>query len=84
MGGVESLTGPAPEITGTRPPDRVPWWVAASRENTHLAGPHSARRFRELNCALERMWTRPPINSRCPDTHVCGSPGEWMNVKMGM
>jgi len=85
------LTGPAPEITGTRPPDRVPlveWRLPKGRSYLTLAGPHfrPGGTFRELELrALERKADAPSYQfALFSDTHLStASPGEWMNVKMG-
>ncbi|NLC56266.1 MAG: hypothetical protein GX774_05460 [Armatimonadetes bacterium] len=85
------LTGPAPEITGTRSPDRVPlteWLLPKGRSYLTVAGPHfrPGGTFRALELrALERKVAPPSFQfALLSDTHLTtASPGEWMNAKMG-
>lgn len=84
-----ALTGPAPSVTGTRPPDDVPlatWLLPAGRHYLTVAGPHMrpAGTFRQLHL---RALTRPVETPRyqfalLSDTHLSSGRHVWMNTKL--
>ncbi len=84
-----ALTGPAPSITGTRPPDEVPlatWRLGAGRHYLTVAGPHMRAagtfqqlRIRALACPVEKPLYQFALFS---DTHLSTGRWVWMNTKL--
>ncbi len=84
-----ALTGPAPQVTGSRPPDEVElatWLLPAGRHYLTVAGPHfrpggtlQSLTLRALPTAVEEPLYRFALLS---DTHLSEGRATWMNVKM--
>ena len=84
-----ALTGPAPSISGTRPPNEVElatWLLPAGRHYLTVAGPHfrPAGTFRQLCLrALARPVEEPVYQfALLSDTHVASGRAVWMNTKL--
>jgi len=84
-----SMTGPAPDIQGTQPPDDaelVTWCLPKGRHYVCIAGPHfrPAGLFRGLS--LRGTARQPPAPryqfALFSDTHVGSGRSTWMNVKL--
>lgn len=83
------LTGPAPSITGKRPPAEVElatWLLPAGRHYLTVAGPHfrSAGTFRQLRIrAMTRTVEEPQYEfALLSDTHFDSGRAVWMNTKL--
>lgn len=84
-----ALTGPAPNVTGTRPSDEVPlatWLLPAGRHYLTVAGPHfrPAGTFQQLRLrALPRPVEKPLYQfALVSDTHLSAGRAVWMNTKL--
>ncbi len=84
------LTGPAPNITGPRPPEEIQlatWLLPAGRHYLTVAGPHfrSAGTFRQLRIRpLDRPVEEPLYRfALLSDTHLGSGRAVWMNTKLG-
>ena len=85
-----AMTGPAPDVEGSRPPSTVTsvtWLMPKGRHYLTVAGPHfrAAGKFLRLSIrALTRKPERPEYQfALFSDTHVGQGRGTWMNVKLG-
>lgn len=88
--GPRALTGPAPDITGARPPDEVEletWLMPPGRHYMLVAAPHfrPGGRFEGLHLrALDRPVQEPRYRfALLADTHLAPGRSTWMNHKLG-
>lgn len=84
-----ALTGPAPSVTGARPPDEVAlatWLLPAGRHYLTVAGPHmrAAGTFQQVRLrALPRPVETPRYQfALLSDTHLSTGRWVWMNTKL--
>ena len=85
----KALTGPAPSIIGTPPPDEVElatWLLSAGRHYLSVAGPHfrPSGTFQELRIRTVARTVEKPVYqfALLSDTHLASGRAVWMNTKL--